>query len=290
MDNGEFATGSVTEDGPSPKLLSSEVITSGGELTAKERGFVLIREDEGTGFELIELKDTRRSGSDGGPSAWGAFLFAKLTGGAFGSLDSSGPHLDAKGPEQSTAANPLGVLPPEMSPLGVPREQALLQRSEVGRSRLGEAIKGEGLSSGKNVVKATDHGKRGLSMIGDGDVVAVGQLKVGAVPFENVLPAMVFPKQYLRTEEADLKFWEVVALTFQCSDASFVIEDFVAQASFLMGDELASDAVHRKRNREGTEGSRNEIGEAGADAFRASGIHDQLEMIVIGEKVALGGF
>jgi hypothetical protein len=41
VDHGELATGSITKDGAAAKLLGSEVIALGGELTSKEGGFVL---------------------------------------------------------------------------------------------------------------------------------------------------------------------------------------------------------------------------------------------------------
>jgi hypothetical protein len=47
-------------------------------------------------------------------------------------MDSRQSHLDTKLPKKATAAKPLSVLPTKVIPLGVPQEEALLKRREVG--------------------------------------------------------------------------------------------------------------------------------------------------------------
>jgi hypothetical protein len=41
-------------------------------------------------------------------------------------------------------------------------------------------------------------------MVPDGDLVAVGKLKIGFIPLQNILAALVFSKENLRTEKANL--------------------------------------------------------------------------------------
>jgi hypothetical protein len=48
-------------------------------------------------------------------------LFPKLTGSTFGRENGGGSHLDANMAQKATAPKPLGVLPPKMSPFGVPK-------------------------------------------------------------------------------------------------------------------------------------------------------------------------
>jgi hypothetical protein len=76
------------------------------------------------------------------------FLFAKLAGSAFGRMDSSGPHFYAKVAKKVAAAEPLCVLPSEMSPFGVPSEESLLEGGQVRRLGLRDALKSERFCSG----------------------------------------------------------------------------------------------------------------------------------------------
>jgi hypothetical protein len=82
----------------------------------------------------------------------------------------------------------------------VPKEQALLKRGEVRGGLLGNAFEGKGLSSAHHVVEGTDDRKRGLTMVGNDDTIAVGQFKIGGVPFENKPSTLVFSKKDLRTK------------------------------------------------------------------------------------------
>jgi hypothetical protein len=54
-------------------------------------------------------------------------LFPKLTGGAFGRKDGSEAYFNAEVSDDTAVANPLSVLPPEMAPFGVPKEELLLE-------------------------------------------------------------------------------------------------------------------------------------------------------------------
>jgi hypothetical protein len=267
MDDGEFPTGSIAEDGPAAKLLSSEVVATSGELTAEKRGLILVRENQVPRFELIQLEDARGLRSESRASARGAPLFAKLAGGTFGSLNGGGPHFNAKRAKQAAAAEPLGVLETKVTPFGVPREEALLQGSEVGGNRLGDAVEGKGLGSSKDVMEPADHRERSLAVVGDGDLITTGQLEVGPVPFEDILAAMMLAKKDLRTEESNLKVWKVVSFAFQGRDGTFIIEDLVVETTLLMRDKLTGDAIHGERHGEVNEGPRNKIREARTDAF-----------------------
>jgi hypothetical protein len=194
VDDGEFAAGRIAKNGATTKLLSGEIVPSCRELAPKKRGLVLIGEDEVPGLELVHLEDARGVSGDGGASAWGTCLFAKLAGGALGSLHCGGSHLDAQG------TKPLSVLPTKMAPLCVPREEALLEGSQVGLGRFRDAVEGQRLSGGKHIVKAADNREGGLPVVGDGDFVTICQGKVRPVPFKDIPATMVFAKEHLWTE------------------------------------------------------------------------------------------
>jgi hypothetical protein len=91
-----------------------------------------------------------------------------------------------------------------MASFGMPEKKALLERGEIGVGMLGEAFEGERLSGCKNVVKAPDDGKGRLAMVPDGNLVSVGELKIGFIPLQNILAALVFSEENLRTEKANL--------------------------------------------------------------------------------------
>jgi hypothetical protein len=214
VDDGEFSTGRIAENGPATKLLGGKVVSTRRELAPEKRRLVLVREDKVARFELVQLENARGWGSNSGASARGALLFAELASCALGSLNGGGPHFYTKGAEKATASEPLSVLKPKMAPLGVPREEALLEGSEVGRSRFGDAVEGKRLGRREHVMEATDNGERCLLMVGNSDSVAVGQGKEGPVPFEDILTAMVFVEKDLGTEQADLQLRKVVPFTF----------------------------------------------------------------------------
>jgi hypothetical protein len=146
-----------------------------------------------------------------------------------------------------------------MAPFGVPEKKALLERGKIGVGGLSEAFEGERLGCGKNVVKAPNDGKGRLAMIPDGDLVAVSELKIGFIPLQNVLAALVFSEENLRTEEANLQSWEMVPLTLECGNASSIVEDLVLEASFLMCNELSSNAIKGEWRRKINERTRDEI-------------------------------
>jgi hypothetical protein len=101
-------------------------------------------------------------------------------------------------------------------------------------------------------MKAANDQKGGLTMVRDGDMVAVWELKIGAVPFEDAPSSFLFPEQNLGTEESYLEFRKVVAFTFESDNSTSVIQDFVAETPFLEGDKLTGDAIPRKRRQRET--------------------------------------
>lgn len=56
-----------------------------------------------------------------------------------------------------------------------------------------------------------------------------------------------------------------------------------------MSDQLTCDAIHRQRDREVDEGPGHKIGDTRTDALRASGVHDDFEVVIVLEEMALGG-
>jgi hypothetical protein len=182
MNHSELATSSITKDGASAKLLCRESIPPSRELATEEGGLILVRKNQVPGFELIQFENA------GGPldesrACFGRpLLFAKLAGGTFRGVDGSGPHLDAQLPKEPTPADPLGVLPPQMAPFGMPEKKALLERGEIGVGGLSEAFESKRLGCSKNVVKPPNDGKGRLTMVPDGNLVAVSKLEIGFVP------------------------------------------------------------------------------------------------------------
>jgi hypothetical protein len=142
-------------------------------------------------------------------------------------MDGSGAHFDAKMAKETTTAEPLCVLPTEMSPFGVPSEKSLLERGQVRGRGLSDTLEGEGLGGRKDVVEPANHRQRGLSMISNSDAIAVGMIKVRAVPFKDVLPSLVLAKENLRTEESNLESRKVVSLAFKNGNVAKVIENLV---------------------------------------------------------------
>ena len=65
------------------------------------------------------------------PRAGSTFLIDKLPGSTFGRMHSCGIHIDTQDPKEDTPSNPLSVLPPDMYPIGVPTEEALLEGRNV---------------------------------------------------------------------------------------------------------------------------------------------------------------
>jgi hypothetical protein len=55
VNNRDFPASSVTEQGPSSKLLRWERVATSSELMAFEARFLLIREDKVTWFQLVQL-------------------------------------------------------------------------------------------------------------------------------------------------------------------------------------------------------------------------------------------
>jgi hypothetical protein len=112
---------------------------------------------------------------------------------------------------------------------------------------LSNPFKSKGLGCGQYIVKATDDGKGGLTVVPNGNPVAVWELKVGAIPFKDVPTAFLFSEQDLRTEEANLEVGKVVSFALKSGNAASVVQDLIAETPFLEGDELPSDAIHGKR-------------------------------------------
>jgi hypothetical protein len=112
---------------------------------------------------------------------------------------------------------------------------------------LGNPFKGKRLGGGQDVMKPADDGKGGLTVIPDGNPVAVWELKVGSIPFEDIPTAFLFAEQDLRAEEADLEVGKVVPFALKSGNAARVIQDLIAKTPFLKGDELSSDPIHGER-------------------------------------------
>jgi hypothetical protein len=79
----------------------------------------------------------------------------------------------------------------------------------------------------------------------------------------------------------------VVSVALNDCDPTSVIEDFVSETSSLVGYQLPGDPVHGERDFEINKGSRDIIVGARSHALGASGIHDQLKIVVIGQEMAL---
>jgi hypothetical protein len=172
----ELCAGGVTEDGTPTKLLGGEIVSACRELTAKKRRLILIREYQVPGGELVHLENAVGGLQECGTSLGRALLLAKLAGCTFGRMDGSRAHFHPEMTKDPAATEPLGVLPPEMVPLRVPQEQALLERGKIGSRLLRNPFKSKGLGSGQDVMESADNGKGGLAMVPDGDVIAVGEL------------------------------------------------------------------------------------------------------------------
>jgi hypothetical protein len=102
----------------------------------------------------------------------------------------------------------------------MPQEKSLLERCEIRGGLLRYSFESKRFGSGQNVAEASYHRKGGLAVVVDGDPIAIRQLKVGLVPFQDVLSPFVFSKQDLGTKEADLEIREVVSLALEDGDAS----------------------------------------------------------------------
>jgi hypothetical protein len=153
---------------------------------------------------------------------------------------------------------------------------------------LGDAFEGKRLSSGQHIVESANDGKRCVLVISDCDAITVEEVKVRFVPLKDVLPAfLVFLLEInLRAEEANLKFGKIEPVAFKSSNSSGIIQDFVAKPPLLIGDELSRDSIHGERSREIDERPRKEVRFTVTDALRAPRIHDELKVVIVGEKVA----
>jgi hypothetical protein len=85
----------------------------------------------------------------------------------------------------------------------------------------------------------------------------------------------------LRTEEPYLELGKVVPFTLKSGDPTSIIQDLIPETSFLEGNELSGDSVHREGRRKGNKRPRNEIGGTWTDALRASRVHDQFKMVIL---------
>ena len=205
VDHSEFPAGGFTKDGSTTVLLTRDVVAPSGELATKERQLILVGEDKVPGVQLVHGQDSARILDLSRSSLGCALLLPKLTGGTFGRKDSGRSHFDSKWSKKTARTQPLGVLPAKMAPFGVPKEQLLLQQSEVGCGLLGETFKSKGLGSVHYIVEGTNDRKGGLMMVGNGDTIAAGQLEVGGVPFKNKTTPLILGKKDLRTEESNLQ-------------------------------------------------------------------------------------
>ena len=59
------------------------------------------------------------------------FLLAKMAEKTFERMYSCGPHIDTQGTNDATPSNTLIVFSPDMSPIGVPMVEALLEGRQV---------------------------------------------------------------------------------------------------------------------------------------------------------------
>jgi hypothetical protein len=62
----------------------------------------------------------------------------------------------------------------------------------------------------------------------------------------------------------------MVSITFNDCDPTSVIEDYVSETSFLVGDKLPGNPVHRERNIEVNKGSRDKVVNTRSHALGAS--------------------
>jgi hypothetical protein len=155
VNDSELPTGGIAEDSTTTVLLGGKAIPPCRELTTEKRGLVLVREYEVPRTQLVHREGASRSFGDGRPSLGCALLLAELTGSAFWRENGGGSHFDPDWAEKSTPTKPLGVLPPKVSPLGVPGEEMLLERRQIGCGRLGDTFKGKSLGSLGDIMKGT---------------------------------------------------------------------------------------------------------------------------------------
>ena len=66
-----------------------------------------------------------------GPFLWTTLLLPSLTGSTSERDDLSGPHIDDEWSQNPTPTEPLSVLKPKVSPLGMPKEKELMQRRQI---------------------------------------------------------------------------------------------------------------------------------------------------------------
>jgi hypothetical protein len=126
-------------------------------------------------------------------------------------------------------------------------------------------------------------------MVPNSDPVAILEREEGFVPFQHILSTLLFLEKNLWAEEANFESGQVVSVAFDCRDSAGIVEDFIPKAPFLVSDQLSSNAVHGKWSLKIDERSRDEVGSAGGDALGAARVHDELKVVVIGQKMALRG-
>jgi hypothetical protein len=146
-----------------------------------------------------------------------------------------------------------------MAPLGVPEEETLLERSQVVIGLLRNAFEGKSLSSLKDTVETSNDWKRGLLVVCNGCLIAVGKLEVGLVPLEDISSGLALCKKDLGTEETNLESREEVSFTFDNGDAAGIIQDLVSETTPFVGDELSRNAIHGKGNVEINKGTRHKV-------------------------------
>jgi hypothetical protein len=124
-------------------------------------------------------------------------------------------------------------------------------------------------------------------MVRNSNAIATNQFQIRAIPLKDVLSTVVLTKKNLRAEKSNLESRKVVPFIFQHSDVSIVVENLVA--AFLVRDQLASNPIHSERNRQVNKGTSYKIGDAGTDTLGAARVHNEFEVVVVGQEVALGG-
>ena len=108
-------------------------------------------------------------------------------------------------------------------------------------------------------------------MIPGGNLIAVCQIQIRAVPLKDVPATVVLTKNNLRPEESNIDPRKVVSFTFQNIDIFVVIENPVSDPALFIGNELSRYTIHGERNQEINEVSRNKIGDTRADALGVGG-------------------
>jgi hypothetical protein len=95
-------------------------------------------------------------------------------------------------------------------------------------------------------MEGADDRKWRLTVVTNGDSIAIWVQEIGFIPFEDILSALVLAQKNLGTKQPDLEFREVVSVAFENGDAACIVKNFVSEPTLLKSDESPRDPIHGK--------------------------------------------